>query len=132
MPATDPIAPQTSTVFAPCATCCPRTAVTGEGTLSLDAHARRHARSLSRPLRYELKNVTFTLPSPRSVPLAVWQRLHDGTDPLTAFQALVGEAKTREMTAAGFTLGDLEVIVEEWEHRGGVRRHAPASPAPAD
>ncbi|KUO16771.1 hypothetical protein [Streptomyces dysideae] len=122
MPATDPIAPQTSTVYAPATVCRPLTAAADDGTVSLDARARQYARSLPGPFRYELKGVTFALPSPYTLSLTQWRRFHDGSDALAAFQAVLGEPKAREMTAAGFTLGDLAVIVAEWEHRSGVRR----------
>lgn len=121
MPASDPIAPYP---IRPCADSAVRrlpVPVAGSATVSLDAVARQRARSLSAPVRYELKGVRFTLPSPKAVPLDVWERLRGGADPLTALGAVVGEEKAREMAVAGFTLCDLDVIVEDWERRHGVR-----------
>lgn len=121
MPASDPISPYP---IRPC----PEPAVrrlpapaAGTATVSLDAVARQRAKSLPAPVRYELKGVEFTLPSPKAVPLDVWERLRGGPDPLTALGAVVGEEKAREMAVAGFTLCDLDVIVEDWERRHGVR-----------
>ncbi|MEU1465200.1 hypothetical protein ABZ467_31880 [Streptomyces sp. NPDC005727] len=122
MPATDPIAPRTSTVYTPATVRRPLTAVADDGTVSLDERARQYARSLPGPFRYKLKGLTFALPSPYALSLTQWGRFHDGADALAAFQAVLGEPKVREMTAAGFTLGDLAVIVEDWEYRSGVRR----------
>lgn len=121
MPATDPIPPPSSGPYAVAAARPPLAGVTASGTVSLDMRARQHARSLPGPFRYELKGVTFDLPSLRSLPLAQWERLRGGTDPLAALTCVLGEVKLKEMTAAGFTLGDLEVIVEDWERRSGVR-----------
>ncbi|MFF9818670.1 hypothetical protein [Streptomyces sp. NPDC014006] len=118
MPATDPIAPPATSSYAAAVASPP---VADGGTVPLDAVARQCAQALSGPVNYELKGVTFALPSLRSLPIDLWDRVRAGTDPMASLRAVVGEQKMREMAAAGFTLSDLDVILEDWKRRDGVR-----------
>jgi hypothetical protein len=126
MPASDPIAPPRVVPFAESAPRRPRPPAgpdraVPDRPVPLDDLAQARAAALPGPFRYRLKGVTFTLPPVGGLPLEVAERVRGTSDPLAVVRAVVGEEKTREMAAAGFTLCDLDVIVEEWERRCGVR-----------
>ncbi|MGW2746016.1 hypothetical protein [Streptomyces sp. NPDC001450] len=122
MPASDPIAPPRVLPFAEHAARPSRGPSAQDAALSLDQLAAERTETLPGPFHYQLKGVRFTLPALHGLPLDVWERVRGGTDPVASLRAVVGEQKTREMAAAGFTLCDLDVIVEDWERRSGVRR----------
>ncbi|MFD3534760.1 hypothetical protein [Streptomyces sp. NPDC058664] len=114
MPATDPILPPTNGMIRRSGSAA-REAAPEPETVSLDALAARRARSLPRAVRYELKGMVLTLPPWRSLPVDLPGRA--GGDTLEILRVVLGEERIREMAAAGFTLGHLEVIGEHWRRR---------------
>ncbi|WP_435058739.1 hypothetical protein [Streptomyces sp. bgisy060] len=117
VPAIDPILPPTNGLIRRSGS---TAADTGEdtGTVSLDALAARRARSLPPGVRYELKDVVFTLPPVRALPVDLPERT--GGDAVELLRLVLGEDVISEMAAAGFTLGDFELICEDWRRRNGL------------
>ncbi|MFB7937621.1 hypothetical protein [Streptomyces sp. NPDC056049] len=117
MPATDPILPATNGVIRRSG-CTGAESAAGTGTVSLDVLAARRARSLPPGVRYELKGLAFTLPPVRALPVDLPES--SGGDTAELLRLVLGEAMIGRMAAAGFTLGDFELICEDWRRRNGL------------
>ncbi|MFE9042234.1 hypothetical protein ACFY9F_28525 [Streptomyces sp. NPDC012421] len=127
MPATDPILPPTNGVIRRSG-CTAADSVADTGTVSLDVLAARRARALPPGVRYELKGVAFTLPPVRALPVDLPESAAGDTAEL--LRRVLGEDVIGEMAAAGFTLGDFELICEDWRRRNGLAAGtAPLLPA---
>ncbi|MEU2658959.1 hypothetical protein ABZ615_27035 [Streptomyces sp. NPDC007325] len=127
MPATDPILPPTNGVIRRSGSTADTVGDTG--TVSLDVLAARRARALPPGVRYELKGVAFTLPPVRALPVDLAESAAAG-DTAELLRRVLGEDVIGEMAAAGFTLGDFELICEDWRRRNGLAAGtAPLLPA---
>jgi len=87
--------------------------------VSLDERARQRRDALPEPTAFELFGVGFTLPPIKSLPMDVQERIA-GND-TEMFRLVVGDDKVKEMIAAGFQVTDVELILEEWQERSGVK-----------
>jgi len=87
--------------------------------VSLDERARQRRDALPEPTPFELFGVSFTLPPIKSLPMDVQERIA-GND-IEMFRITVGKEKVEEMIAAGFQVSDIELIIEEWQERSGVK-----------
>ncbi|MFF9150041.1 hypothetical protein ACF1BN_34880 [Streptomyces sp. NPDC014861] len=116
MPATDPILPATNGVIRRSG--CAADTVAEAGAVSLDVLAARRARSLPPGVRYELKGVAFTLPPVRALPVDLPESA--GGDTAELLRLVLGEEMIGRMAAAGFTLGDFELVCEDWRRRNGL------------
>lgn len=87
--------------------------------VSLDERARQRRDALPAPTPFELFGVSFTLPPIKSLPMDVQERIA-GND-TEMFRLVVGDEKVKEMIAAGFQVTDIELILEEWQERSGVK-----------
>lgn len=92
----------------------------GREVVSLDALAKQKRDALPEPTTFELHGVEFTLPPVRSLPMDLQERIGSLENGYGLMQEALGREKVKEMTAAGYTLGDLELIAEEWQKRSGL------------
>lgn len=100
----------------------------GREVVSLDALAKQKRDALPEPTTFELYGVEFTLPPVRSLPMDLQERIGSLENGYGLMQEALGREKVKEMTAAGYTLGDLELIAEEWQKRNGMEPgESPAS-----
>lgn len=99
--------------------------------VSLDSLAKQRRDALPQPTTFELLGVEFTLPPMKGLPFELQEKAGGNLDDVVGvLKAILGEQKIKEMYAAGFTFGDLELIGEEWQQRSGVEPgESPASPA---
>jgi hypothetical protein len=88
--------------------------------VSLDALAKQRRDALPKPTPYELFGVTFTMPPVKSLPMDLQERIGSLENGYGVMVEALGRSKVDEMVKAGFTLGDLEVIAEDWQRRNGV------------
>lgn len=88
--------------------------------VSLDALAKQKRDALPAPTTYELFGVEFTLPPMRALPFELQEKVGDLSNIVGVMKEVLGEAKVREMYAAGFQFTDLELIGEEWQKRSGL------------
>lgn len=86
--------------------------------VSLDAKAKQRRDALAEPTSFELYGVEFTLPSMKTLPFDVQERV--GRNDTALFRIVLGDEKVAQMIAAGMTVGDAELIIEEWQERSGV------------
>lgn len=101
---------------------------TGREVVSLDSLAKQRRDALPQPTTFELDGITFTLPPFKSLPMDMQERVAGMEDALGILRIAAGAEKVKEMTDAGFTIGDLELIAEEWQRRSGVEPgESPAS-----
>lgn len=106
------------------------TKTNGRQVVSLDALAEQKRAALPEPTTFELAGVEFTLPPIMSLPIDVQERIGSMENGFGLMQEALGREKVREMVKAGYTLGDLELIAEEWQRRNGLEPgESPASPA---
>jgi hypothetical protein len=102
----------------------------GREVVSLDTVAKQKAEALPEPVTYELKGVEFTLAPFHSMPMDLQERMRGPEDYLAILRTALGPEKVREMVDAGYTLGDLNLVAEEWMRRSGVELgESPASAA---
>lgn len=103
---------------------------TGREVVSLDTIAKQRRDALPKPTEYELAGVHFTMPPIKSLPMDLQERIGSLENGYGVMVEALGRDKVKEMVAAGFTLGDLELIAEDWQKRNGVEPgESPASPA---
>jgi hypothetical protein len=100
------------------------------GVVSLDAMAKQRRDALPAPTPFELMGVQFTLPPMKALPIEMQERVSSMNDGFAVLKDILGPAKVKEMFAAGYTFGDLELISEEWQARSGLEPgESPASPS---
>lgn len=93
----------------------------GTEVVSLDSLAKQRRDALPEPTTFELSGVTFTLPPMKALEFELQEKAGGNLeDVVGVLKAILGAEKIREMYAAGFTFGDLELIGEEWQKRSGV------------
>lgn len=103
-------------------------AVAGREVVSLDALAKQRRDALPDPTTFEMYDVEFTLPPIKALPFALQERVGDLNDSAGVLKEILGEAKIKEMYAAGYQFGDIELIAEEWQKRSGLEPgESPAS-----
>ncbi|MFJ3794932.1 hypothetical protein ACIPSJ_01450 [Streptomyces sp. NPDC090088] len=93
----------------------------GTETVSLDALIQQKRDALPADITYEALGVTFTLPPMRALPWSLQEKVGSLNDTFAVLQETLGEEKVTEMYAAGFQLGDLEVIALDWQKRAGMQ-----------
>jgi len=99
-------------------------------TVSLDSLAKQRRDALPSPVTYELFGVEFTMPPMKSLPFDLQERIGSIDNSYGVMVEVVGRDKVREMVDAGFTVGDMELIAEDWQKRNGLEPgEAQASPA---
>ena len=100
----------------------------GTEAVSLDALSKQRRDALPEPTTFELAGVSFTLPAMKTLPMDLQERVGSLEDGLGILKLVLGPDKIREMVGAGYTLGDLELIAEEWQKRSGIEPgESPAS-----
>ncbi|MFD7996832.1 hypothetical protein [Streptomyces mexicanus] len=92
----------------------------GTEVVSLDSLARQRRDALPQPTTYELFGVEFTLPPIKALPFELQERVGDLNDSAGVLKDVLGADKVKEMYAAGFQFGDIELIAEEWQKRSGI------------
>lgn len=92
----------------------------GREVVSLDALAKQRRDALPEPTTFEMLGVEFTLPPVKALPFEMQERVGDLSDTVGVLKDILGAAKIKEMYAAGYTFGDLEVIGQEWQKRSGL------------
>ncbi|MEU4967774.1 hypothetical protein [Streptomyces smyrnaeus] len=92
----------------------------GTEVVELDSLAKQRRDALPQPTTFKLAGVEFTLPPMKSLPMDLQERVGSLEDGLGILQLTLGREKVREMVAAGYTMGDLELIAEEWQKRSGL------------
>ncbi|HEY9370456.1 hypothetical protein [Streptomyces sp.] len=103
-------------------------AAVGRDVVSLDALAKQRRDALPDPTTYDLWGVEFTLPPIKALSFELQERVGDLNDSAGVLKEILGEAKIKEMYAAGFQFGDIELIAEEWQKRSGLEPgESPAS-----
>ncbi|MFD5566654.1 hypothetical protein [Streptomyces cadmiisoli] len=103
-------------------------AVEATEVVSLDALAKQRRDALPKPTNYELFDVEFTMPPVKSLPMDLQERIGSLENGYGVMVEALGRDKVTEMVAAGFTLGDLEVIAQDWQRRNGLEPgESPAS-----
>jgi len=101
----------------------------GTEVVSLDALAKQRRDALPDPTTYEMFGVTFTLPPMKALPIELQERISSQEDIVGLLKFVLGDDKVREMYKAGFQMGDLELLGEEWQKRSGLEPgESPASP----
>lgn len=88
--------------------------------VSLDALAKQRRDALPEPTTFELSGVEFTLPPIKGLPFELQEKVGDLDNTVGILKEVLGDAKVKEMYAAGYTFGDLELIAVEWQKRSGV------------
>ncbi|GGM04714.1 hypothetical protein GCM10010099_21050 [Streptomyces cinereus] len=92
----------------------------GREVVSLDELAKQKRDALPEPVTFELSGVEFTCPAIKSLPMNLQEKIGSLENGFGLLQETLGKEKVREMTAAGYTLGDMELIAEEWLRRNGI------------
>ncbi|MFJ4808488.1 hypothetical protein [Streptomyces longwoodensis] len=101
---------------------------TGTEVVSLDALAKQARDALPKPTSYELFGVQFTMPPIKGLPMDLQERIGSLENGYGVMVEALGREKVNEMVAAGYTLGDLEVIAQDWQKRNGLEPgESPAS-----
>lgn len=102
----------------------------GTEVVDLTTLAKQRRDALPKPTTFNLFDVEFTLPPIKSLPFELQERVGDLDNTVEVLKDLLGGDKVREMYAAGYTFGDLELIAQEWQRRSGVEPgESPASAA---
>ena len=103
---------------------------TGTEVVDLNSLAQQRRDALPKPTTYNLFDVEFTLPPIKALPFELQERVGDLDNTVEVLKDLLGQDKVKEMYAAGFTFGDLELIAQQWQQRSGVEPgESPASAA---
>jgi hypothetical protein len=92
----------------------------GTEVVDLNSLAQQRRDALPQPTTYNLFGVEFTLPPIKALPFELQERVGDLDNTVEVLKDLLGRDKVREMYAAGYTFGDLELIAGEWQKRSGV------------
>lgn len=102
----------------------------GREVVSLDALAQQKRDALPEPTTFEMFGVEFTLPPIKALPFELQERVGDLDNTVGVLKDILGTDKVKEMYAAGYTFGDLELIATEWQKRSGLESgESPASAA---
>lgn len=88
--------------------------------VSLDSLSRQRRDGLGEPTTFELLGVEFALPHMKALPFELQEKVSNPNDIAALMKFVLGEEKVREMYAAGFQMGDMELIGEEWQRRSGL------------
>ncbi|TXS08229.1 hypothetical protein EAO71_37145 [Streptomyces sp. ms191] len=97
-----------------------KTAV-GREVVSLDSLAKQRRDALPEPTTFELHQVEFTLPPMMALPFELQEKVDGDLGNVSGvLQEILGADKLREMYAAGYTFGDIELIAMEWQKRSGL------------
>lgn len=96
------------------------TKTAGRDVVSLDSLAKQRRDALPTPTTFEMLGVEFTLPPIKALPFELQEKVDNLNDSAGVLKEVLGAAKVREMYAAGYTFGDLELIAEEWQKRSGL------------
>jgi hypothetical protein len=108
----------------------PSKTVVGTEVVDLNALAQQRRDALPKATTYNLFDVEFTLPPIKALPFELQERVGDLDNTVGVLKDILGADKVKEMYAAGFTFGDLELIANEWQKRSGVEPgESPASAA---
>jgi hypothetical protein len=103
---------------------------TGTEVVDLNSLAQQRRDALPKPTTYNLFDVEFTLPPIKALPFELQERVGDLDNTVEVLKDLLGQEKVKEMYAAGYTFGDLELIAQQWQQRSGVEPgESPASAA---
>jgi hypothetical protein len=94
--------------------------VAAREVVSLDELAKQRRDALPQPTTFELAGVEFTLPPFKALPIDMQERVASMEDALGVLRVAAGIDVVKRMVDAGFTIGDLELIAEEWQKRSGV------------
>jgi hypothetical protein len=86
--------------------------------MSLDAKAKQRRDAMPAEIPMELFGVEFTLPPIKRLPMDAQERV--GNNDVAVFRMVLGDEKVEEMIKAGYEVGDLELILEEWQEYSGV------------
>jgi hypothetical protein len=92
----------------------------GTEVVDLNSLAKQRRDALPKPTTYNLFDVEFTLPPIKALPFELQERVGDLDNTVAVLKDLLGPDKVKEMYAAGYTFGDLELIAQEWQRRSGV------------
>lgn len=92
----------------------------GREVVSLDSLAKQRRDALPDATTFEMSGVEFTLPPIKALSFELQERVGDLNDSAGVLKEILGEPKIKEMYAAGFTFGDIELIAEEWQKRSGL------------
>ncbi|MDT7847190.1 hypothetical protein [Streptomyces justiciae] len=92
----------------------------GTEVVELDLIAQQRRDALPKPTNYTLFGVAFTMPPIKSLPMDLQERIGSLENGYGVMVECLGEEKVQEMVDAGYTLGDLEVIAEDWQKRNGL------------
>ncbi|GHH57908.1 hypothetical protein [Streptomyces candidus] len=96
------------------------TKTAGREVVSLDALAKQRRDALPEPTTFDLAGVEFTLPPIKALPFELQEKVGSYENVVGVMKEVLGIEKVKEMYAAGYQLGDLELIAEEWQKRSGV------------
>jgi len=88
--------------------------------VSLDALAKQRRDALPESTVFSLFGVEFELPPMKALPIEMQERIGNMSDGFAILKDHLGPKKLKEMFAAGFQFGDLELISEEWQARSGL------------
>lgn len=91
----------------------------GTEVVSLDALAQQRRDKLPEPVTFELFGIQFTCPPLKSLPFDIQEKVGSLENGYGLMCEALGRDKVKEMTGAGYTLGDMELISEEWMRRNG-------------
>jgi hypothetical protein len=106
----------------------PSKTVVGTEVVDLNTLAQQRRDALPKATTYNLLDVEFTLPPIKALPFELQERVGDLDNTVGVLKDILGTDKVREMYAAGFTFGDLELIAQEWQKRSGLEPgESPAS-----
>jgi hypothetical protein len=82
--------------------------------MSLDAKAKQRRDAMPAEIPMELFGVEFI----KRLPMDAQERV--GNNDVAVFRMVLGDEKVEEMIKAGYEVGDLELILEEWQEYSGV------------
>lgn len=103
---------------------------TGREVVSLDSLAAQKREALPEATTFELRGVEFTLEPFHSLPMDLQERMKGPDDYLGIIRVALGADKVKEMVDAGYSIGDLNLVAEEWMRRSGIEPgESPASSA---
>jgi hypothetical protein len=85
--------------------------------ISLEERLKQRRAALPQEIPFEAFGVEFTFPPMQSLPIDVQERATNRD--ISVLRLALGDDKVNEMIKADFTVGDMELIVEEWQERSG-------------
>lgn len=84
--------------------------------VDLSERLKQRRAALPEPFECEAFGIEISLPPLHSLPIDVQERAATTRD-IGILRIAAGDDKVNEMIKAGFTLGDLEFLMEEWQER---------------